>query len=248
MIKKLVLAAVALGFLGAVYAIDPGGHVSTMTSYVKDWFKPSLSYQIRRAEQLIEKLGPAIEDKQETLAREKVELAEQEETLTKDKVALDRKRERVVALRSQFNKGEQLVSFNLGKRKDLGRELSQLKIMDRKYEVNQKLFDARKERYEALRENVMQMVASKETMQLRLDEMKAELEAVRLNEAHAGTYSVDDSEFKDVEELLKNINKEVKTRKELAEMRNASNPESAVSAPVVDDTVLDDVDAYLGAK
>ena len=74
MIKKLILATVCLAALGAVYAIDPGGHVSTLTGYVSKWFKPSLSYQIDRAEKLIAKLGPAIKDDQEQLAREKVAL------------------------------------------------------------------------------------------------------------------------------------------------------------------------------
>jgi hypothetical protein len=248
MIKKLILAAVALGFLGAVYAIDPGGHVSTLTSYVKEWFKPGLDYQIRRAEELLTRLGPAIEEDQEKLAREKVELRKLEDTLAKEKVAIAKKHERLVALRSQFGKGEQFVSVNPAKRNELARELSQLKIMDRKYEVSQKILDARKQRYEALRDKITQMVASKETMQLRLDEMKAELEAVRMNEAYAGHYSVDDGEFKAVEDLLDNIQTEVDVRKEVAEMRNPSNTESPTSAPVVDDTVLDEVDAYLSAK
>jgi chromosome segregation ATPase len=248
MIKKLILAAVALVALGAVYAIDPGGHASALSSYVKEWFKPSLDYQIRRAEGLIAQLDPAIKKDQEKLAREKVELGEMEETLAKDKVAIQKKHERLVALRNQFGKGEQLVSINPGKRNELARELSQLKIMDRKHEVTQKIFEARKQRFESLRDKVTQMVDSKETMQLRLDEMKAELEAVRMNEAHEGKYSVDDGEFKAVEDLLKDITKEVKVRKEVAEMRSASNTETATSAPVVDDTVLEDVDAYLGAK
>ncbi len=248
MFKKLILAVVILGALGAVYAIDPGGHVSAMTSYVKAWFKPSLDYQIKRAEGLIAKLGPAIEEDQEKLAREKVELRKMEDQLAKDKVALERKHERLVALRNQFGKGEQFVSVSPSKRSELARELSQTKIMNRKYEVTQKIFEARKQRYEALRDKITQMVDSKETMQLRLDEMKAELEAVRMNEAYAGQYSVDDGEFKAVEDLLDDIKTEVDVRKEVAEMRNGSNTETAASAAVVDDTVLDEVDAYLSAK
>jgi hypothetical protein len=248
MIKKLILAAMFLAAVGAVYAIDPGGHVSALTSYVKEWFKPSLDYQIRRAEGLMAQLDPAIKQDQEKLAREKVEIREMEETLAKDKVAVQRKHARLVALRSQCGKGEQFVSVDCPKRSELARELSQLKIMDRKSEVTQKILDARKQRYEALRDKVTQMVDSKETMQLRLDEMKAELEAVRMNEAYAGQYSVDDGEFKAVEDLLKNIKKEVDVRKEVAAMRGDSNAETPTSAPVVDNSVLDDVDAYLSAK
>jgi chromosome segregation ATPase len=247
MIKKLILAAVCIAALGAVYAIDPGGHVSTLTGYVTKLFKPSLDYQINRAEKLIGKLDASIEENQEFLAREKVQLAKLEESLAKDRVAVKTRRDRVVALRKQFGQGEQLVSVNLGKRNELGRELSQLKIADRKLETTEKIFDTRKQRFTALRDKVNEMLSSKETMKLRLEEMKAELEAVRLNEAHAGQYSVDDSEFKAVVDLLEEIDTEVKTRKELAEMRAASHAEVPVDT-TVDDTVLDDVDAYLGAS
>ncbi len=247
MIKKLILAVMVLGAVGAVYAIDPGGHVSTMTGYVTKWFKPSLSYQIDRAETLLGKLDGTIEESQEFLAREKVQLAKLEESLEKDRIAVKSRRDRVVALRKQFGQGEQLVSIDPGKRGDLGRQLSQLKIADRKLETTQKIFETRKQRFSALRDKVDEMLTSKETMKLRLEEMKAELEAVRLNEAHAGQYSVDDSEFKAVNDLLEEIDTEVKTRKELADMRAASHVEEPVET-AVDNSVLDEVDAYLGAK
>jgi len=248
MIKKLVLAVVALTALGAVYVVDPGGHVSTLTSYVTEWFKPGLNYQIRRADKLIGKLGKSIEANQEFLAREKVELAKFGESLDKDKVALQRKREHVVALRTQFGKGEQLVSLAPGKSNELARELSQLKIMDRKYETGRKIIDARQERFASLRDKVNEMRNSQETMKLRLEEMKAELEAVRMHEAQAGHYSVDDSDFKAAEELLGQIDTDVKTRKAYVEMRNESSSETPVSTPAVDNSVLQDVDAYLSAS
>jgi len=248
MIKKLVLAAMVLAALGVVYVVDPGGHVSTVTSYVSEWFKPSLNYQIRRAEQLIGKLDDSIKDKQKFLAREKVELAQAGDSLEKERLAIQRKREQVIALRGEFGKGEQLVSFNASKRNELARELSRLKIMDRKYETGKKIFESRQERFKSLRDKVNEMVDSKETMKLRLEEMKAQLEAVRLNEAHAGEYSVDDGDFKAAEELLKEIDTEVKTREELAKMRGAIEPESSEADATVNTSVLEEVDAYLSAK
>src|SRR2546423_1248992 len=135
MIKKLILAAVALAALGVVYVIDPGGHASTVGSYVRSWFKSkvNLDYELRRAEALVGKLDDSIKENQEFLAREKVELAKLGESVDKDRLAVERKRTHVVAMRGEFGKGEQPVSVDPTKRNELARELSQLKIMDRKY-------------------------------------------------------------------------------------------------------------------
>jgi hypothetical protein len=247
MIKKLVLVVMALVALGAVYAIDPGGHVSAVTSYFKDSFKPSLDYEIRRAEALVDRLDDSIKENQEFLAKEKVQLAKLEDSVDKDRVAVESKREHVLALRNKIGKGEQLVSLNPGKRNELARELSQLKIMDRKYETNRKILDVRKQRFTSLRDKVGEMLASKETMKLKLEEMKADLEAVRLDEAHAQQYSVDDSEFQKATELLEQIDTEVKTRRELVEMRRTTEEVPEVKAEE-NANVVEEVDAYLSAS
>src|SRR5262245_6258810 len=101
MIKKLVLAAVALLALGTVYVVNPGGHVSAVTSYFKAWFKPSLDYELRRAEGLVSTLDDSIKQHQEYLAREKVELGGLTEDVEKDRLAVEKKRERVLAMRNQ---------------------------------------------------------------------------------------------------------------------------------------------------
>lgn len=247
MIKKLFIAAVALVALGTVYAVDPGGHVSTVASYFQGWFKPSLDYQIRRAEQLVGRLDDSIHESQEFLAREKVELGKLEDNVKRDRVAVERKRERVVALRGRFGQGEQLVSTGPGKRNELARELSQLKIMDRKYETSNKILGVRKERYEALANKLQEMLTSKETMKLKLEEMKSDLEAVRLGEAQSRQYSMDDGDFKAASELLEQIDTEVKTRRELADMRRATEETPEVSAEE-NANVVDEVDAYLSAS
>jgi hypothetical protein len=70
---------------------------------------------------------------------------------------------------------------------------------------------------------------------------------VRLDEAHAQQYSVDDSEFKRVTELLDQIDTEVKTRRELVDMRRATEetPEVKVEENV---NIVEEVDAYLSAS
>src|SRR5205809_1105167 len=114
MLKKLILAAVGLIALGAVYEIDPGGHVSTVGSYVKKWFKgkPNLDYELTRAENLVGRLDDSITEHQEFLAREKVELAKLGDSVGKDRLAVERKRDRVVAMRKEFGKAEQPVSVD----------------------------------------------------------------------------------------------------------------------------------------
>jgi hypothetical protein len=247
MIKKLILVVMALVALGAVYAIDPGGHATAVTSYFKGWFKPSLDYEIRRAEGLVARLDDSIKENQEFLAKEKVQLAKLEESVDKDRVAVEKKRDHVLALRNKMGKGEQLVSVGASKRGELARELSQLKIMDRKYDTNRKILDVRKQRFTSLRDKVGEMLASKETMKLKLEEMKADLEAVRLDEAHAQQYSVDDSDFKRATELLEQIDTEVKTRRELVEMRRTTEETPEVKAEE-NVNVVEEVDAYLSAS
>jgi hypothetical protein len=249
MIKKLVLATVALMAFGAVYAIDPGGHVSTVSSYVKSWFKSkvNLDYELRRAEALVGKLDDSIKENQEFLAREKVELAKLGDSVDKDRVAVQTKRDRVVAMRNDFGKGEQPVSVDPSKRNELARQLSQLKIMDRKYETNRKILDVRKQRFDSLRDKVNEMLSAKDTMRLKVEELKANLEAVRLDEAHAKQYTVDDSEYKRVHELLDYIDTEIKVREETVAMRRASD-DSPVAKAEENPNVLHDVDAYLAGK
>jgi len=247
MIKKLVLAVVALSALGAVYVVNPGGHVTAVASYFKGWFKPSLDYEIRRAEGLVARLDDSIKEHQEFLAREKVELAKLGDGVGKDRVAVEKKREHVVAMRGVFGKGEQPVSVDPTKRNELARELSQLKIMDRKYETNRKILDVRKQRFESLRDKVNEMLSSKETMRLKVEEMKADLEAVKLDEAHAKQYSVDDGDFKRATELLDYIKTEIDVHKEFVSMRSASE-ESPVAKAEENPNVLQDVDTYLAGK
>jgi hypothetical protein len=249
MIKKLILAVVALAALGAVYAIDPGGHCTAVTSYVSKWFKGkvNLDYELTRAEGLVARLDDSIKENQEFLAREKVELAKLGDSVEKDRVAVQKKHDRVVAMRNNFGKGEQLVSVDPGKRNELARELSQLKIMDRKYETNRKILDVRKQRFESLRDKVTEMQSAKDTMRLKVEELRANLEAVRLDETHAKQYSVDDSEYKRAHELLDYIDTEIKVREETVAMRRASD-DSPVAKVEENPNVLQDVDAYLAGK
>jgi len=247
MLRKLVVTVMALVGIGAVYAIDPGGHASTVAGYFKEWCKPSLDYEIRRAEKLIGKLDNAIKENQEFLARERVAIGKLEESTEQEKVAVQEKRKRVVALRKGVEEGEQAVSLAPAKRQTLPRELSQLKIMDRKLETTQKILEVRKQRYQYLRDKVDEMRASQDTANLKLEEMKQELAAVRLDEQHTQHYAVDDSTFKRVAELLDQIDTEVKTRRELVDMRRVT-VETSVSTTDTSATVLDEVDAYLAGK
>lgn len=246
MIKKLIVAAAAVVALASVWVIDPGGYVSTVASYFSAHVKPSLDFEIKRAEQLVQRLDGSIKENQEFLAREKVELAKFEDNLNRESVAVGKKRDRVVALRDQMGTDETPVSVESPKRIELSQQLTQLKIMDRKHETNRKIYDARKKRFDSLREKISEMQVNKDTMRLKLEDLKSQLEAVRVDEAHAN-YTVDNSAFKSAEELLDTIDTEVKTRRELADMRSAdTDSESPSPAPAATSNVLDEVDAYLG--
>jgi chromosome segregation ATPase len=246
MIKKLIVAAVALVVLTSVWAIDPGGYVSTVASYFTKHVQPSLDFEIKRAENLATRLDKDIFESQEKLAREKVELAKLEEGLQKETVALQKRRDRLVALRDQMKTDETPVSVSNPKRTELARQLNHLKIEDRKHETNRKIYDARKQHFDALYDKVREMQANKEDMRLKLEYLKAELEAVRVDEARA-KYTVDNSEFKSFQELLDKIETEVKTRRELADMRAPeTETDTAPAATPEASNILDEVDAYLG--
>ena len=65
--------------------------------------------------------------------------------------------------------------------------------------------------------------------------------------AHAKQYTVDDSEYKRVNELIDYIDTEIKVRKETVEMRRVSD-DAPVAKAEENPNVLHDVDAYLAGK
>lgn len=229
--KAIVGGSVAALLLGSlIYGTDLWSVAKTGASNVQQAAKDlrSTEFEIQRAENMVNELLPEIEACMAQVAEQQVtndrmaakieeqqtKLASQKETLLKLTADLDREDQNYVYAGVSYTRSEV--------EKDRELRWKKFQVDETALNTNVKILNARQMALKSNREKLQGMVAAKQELEVQIQELKAQLEAVKAAETVKGL-EFDDSQLSATRELIDEIGQKIEVRERLLDERTKFN-------------------------
>ena len=259
MIKKAIIATAAVGLLGAFFlGRDVCSYVGTSATMVRDSVTDQIptEFQIERARRMLKGLVPEIDRNVHTIAREQVEvqdlneqIAHAEGRLAKEKVAIKRLTNDLQGGNEVFHYASQKFTRDQVKT-DLNHRFERYRTHEGTLASLREMRDARQRTLEGARQNLANMMAQKQNLEVQLEKVEAKLRMLEAQQT-ASQYSFDSSKLSRAKKLISYLDKRMEIGSQYIDAKGEWT--GALEIPVfeddpVDDDIVDQVTAYFSEQ
>ncbi len=250
MIKKSLLAGVGLMLLaGFFFGGDAWSYMATGVGRVQDSVRDSvpMEFEIERARKMARDLRPVINENRARIAREEVEVDRLERRIVSFEKKLDQDRGEILILKKDVVAG---LPVSYGGRKfsiadvkvDLGRRFERYQTSEATLTNLRKMQSVRQKTLDAARRKLEGMLASKQQLEVEIEQLEAQFQMVQAAEA-TNQYHFDDSQLSRLKQLVSDVQARLETRQKLADLETDAYPEIPVRQPTSGD-IVDQVTRY----
>ena len=226
MLKKFVLGGVAAALLGGVL-IGTGAwsHIRTAGGWIAQTAEDAvpLEWEIRRAKDMIANLEPEIAVNAKRIALEKIKVAKLEKDVNTATERLADARRDITRLKQDLESGSEHYTYK-GKtftssqvKDELSRRFNAFKVSNETADSLEKMLTARQETLRAATERMEAMLAAKNQLEIEIENLEAQLAAVRVAQTKS-ELAVDDSALSRTRELLDNISARIEVEREMTQV------------------------------
>ncbi len=254
MIKKLLIVGVVLVVGGWLLA------KTDLPSYAKTGWKQlwastkkqvPLSFEIKRAEDMLATLDKTDDRLISTIAGEKVavnrlerEIADMEKTVAEKREEIQARNDELKSFGSSFVTGtsprDQLTS-------DLSRSFTRFKMMENTLKAKKDQLAHHKQRLEAAKEQRDSLKAERENLQARIKKLKSDAEILKAAECRSKK-GLDDSQVAELarlKNLVDGLEQRIETNLVEAQMRQEAKPPVAANPAIAAPVLTKEIDNYL---
>ena len=234
------------------------GYFRTAANSLKDAAHDAIPTEtkLRRAEDMLKNdLGPKIQKLKRTVAEAETAVEHAMEAKDETIAKITEKRSQMQARLEQLNKDPNQetfeiknVSYSRDKLKaDLGNRLAGVKTLDVKLASQMKTLAARTKAFEANDDRLAVYLKFEVSLKAKIDQLSASLEAVEAQEDVAAHVDSDDSELKDLQDLLGKIDDDVSVRTKMVDNASGDNSNEIPVDNGADSDSVNAVEAYLNS-
>lgn len=210
--------------------------------------KVPIEFEIKRARDLLEALGPDIEANLRVVAKAEASLAALEQQTDQVKARLAKLKEDVLRLKSDLT-GDATTFVYAGKRyertevqADLARRFERFKAGEEILEQLQKVREARKHNLQAAQHTVENMMAARRQLNVEIEGLQARMQMLAAVEAK-GEFDLRDTQLAQVRELVNNLRQRVDVAERLVAAQGELHDEIPLDTVAPED-ITDQVAAY----
>jgi hypothetical protein len=226
MLKKLVVGGVTAALIGGV-VLGTGliSHVRTASSWIAQSAEDSmpLEWEVKRARQMIDDLSPEIATNAKRIALEKIKVAKLEKEVNVADERLVNAREDISRLKVDLESGNKHYTYS-GKtytsnqvEDELSRRWKSFKTSKETAESLGKMLSSRMETLRAAGERMEAMMSAKHQLQIEIENLEAQLAAVRAAQT-SSELALDDSALARTRELLDTIGARIDVEREMTQV------------------------------
>ena len=251
---KKCLAAGALGLLGlgAVASTGAWSYVKTGVRTASTSVRDSMpvDWEIKRARQMIDELDPEIQDNMLKVTRERVEVRKLAEQIADKTQLLSKSRSDIMRLRDDLESGStrfvyDKINYSEDQvRDELRRRFAQYTAHDATNQKLEKILAARQKNLTAATAKLDEMLAAKNELEVRIEELEARLTLVGVAEA-SSSITVDNSLLSKTQELLDEIGTKIEVKEQLVASAGAMQGSINLDDEAAPE-LLDEIASYFG--
>ncbi|QDT63357.1 hypothetical protein [Calycomorphotria hydatis] len=218
--KKAIVGTLILGGLGTfVFGKDVFSYMRTSVKNVRDTVRAEvpLEFEISRAKEMVEQIVPEIEQCMHVIAEQQYDIEQRQVAINRTEQAVSDQQTAILALRSDLSNGKQRFvyasrSYSADDVKhDLARRFERFKISQQTLERDRELLTARQSALVANEEKLDNMLAAKQDLVVKLENLEARLNAVQAREA-ISNIEIDDSQLSRAKQLIGQLDRVIGTR------------------------------------
>jgi phage shock protein A len=253
MIRKLLFVSAGLVLVGFfLFGRHAASYVGTGAGWVRDTVKDSvpLNFEIDRARNMVNSLKPEIQKNMHVIAKEEAELerlkgqVEQAEAkLAKDRGDLETLSNHVKTGNKNFHFAGRTYTVTQVKA-DMANRLSRVKTADSTVDSLREILTARERGLEAGRQKLEAMLAAKNELLAKIENLEARMKMVEVAQA-SDACSFDDSKLGAVKELVNDLQTRIQVAEKLVTVEGSFHGEIPLDEPATDD-IVEQVANYLG--
>jgi chromosome segregation ATPase len=252
MIRKLLFVSAGLVLVGLfVFGRHAASYVGTGAGWVRDTVKESvpLKFEIDRARNMVKGLHPEIQKNMHVIAKEEAEIARLNEKVEQAEAKLVKDQDDLRTLSDYARSGKDIHvkgrTYNVVQVKaDLANRLSRVKTADSTIANLRDILTARERGLEAGRQKLEAMMAAKNELLAKIENLESQLKWVEVAQA-TSEYSFDDSKLGAVKELIDDLQTRIKVAEKLVTVEGSFHGEIPLDEPATDD-IVEQVANYLG--
>ncbi|MCA9036290.1 MAG: hypothetical protein KDA91_14240 [Planctomycetaceae bacterium] len=256
MLKKLVVGAMAMGLAtGMLFGTDSFSYLRTFGKNVRTAVKSEITpeFELARIRDEVDNLLPEIRRHMTVVAEQSVDVKDMERSLADKESNLTRQKDAILALRSDLESGSskftyKAVSYTRGEvEADLSHRFESYRSAEDSIKRDRQILTAQKDTLRANQQKLDTMLSKKQDLVVKVAQLEARLKQVQAAEA-VNCIEIDDSKLARVEQLIKDVNRQLDVRESMLETEGHIMGRIPVEddSPVVDADVLNEIDAHFG--
>jgi chromosome segregation ATPase len=253
MIRKLVFVSAGLVLVGLfVFGRHAASYVGTGASWVRDTVKESvpLDFEIDRARNMVKNLQPEIQKNMHVIAKEEAEVERLQQQVESAKAKLEKDKTDLMRLSSDVNSGKEKFKYS-GRiytvsqvKADMSNRLERVKTADATIDSLEQILAARRQGLEAGRQKLEAMLAAKDQLLAKIENLEAQWKWVEVTKA-SSEFCFDDSKLGTVKELVEDLQTRIQVAEKLVSVEGTFHGEIQLDSPV-DEDIVNQVAEYLG--
>jgi chromosome segregation ATPase len=253
MIRKLLFVSAGLALVGLfLFGRHAASYVGTGAGWVRDTVKDSvpLNFELDRARNMVNNLKPEIQKNMHVIAKEEAEVERLQEQVNQAEAKLTKDRDDLEKLSGYAKTGNKTFHFagrtyTIGQVKaDLANRLSRVKTADSTIGSLHQILDARRKGLEAGRQKLEAMLAAKNELLAKIENLEYRMKMVEVAET-SNACIFDDSKLGAVKELVSDLQTRIQVAEKLVTVEGSFHGEIPLDEPATDD-IVEQVANYLG--
>ena len=252
MIKKAIITTAGVALLGAFFfGRDVVSYVSTSAHMVRDSVTEQIppEFQIERARRELKNLVPDIVRNVETIAHEQVEVEELDNQIAGAEKRLGQEKVAIKRLAVDLKSGNGIFhyasrSFTRDQVKtDLSNRFERYRTHEGTLGSLRDMRDARQRTLEGARQNLENMVAMKQRLEVKLENVEAKLKMLEAQQT-ASRYAFDNSRLSRAKKLIDYLDKRLAVAAKVMDAKGEWAVEIPLTEGPIDDDIIDEVTEY----
>jgi len=240
MCKKLgVTALVVVAALFTLHKLDLLGYIKSAAKHAREDVSANIppEMKLKRLKDEVAGLPAELNRQRASIARESSQVDVLKEDIAKAKTNLKEREEKLAVLREALKSDTSFVTLDGDKvSKDkveqvFTRKFAEFQAAESAVKAKEDLLTRRKEKVEVELGHLRTMESKYKEMQSKVELMEIELAKLRDSQMQ-NDFSVDDSQFSEVQKLYDDVHLQIATQKKQLEMKTAADVDSAVEKAV----------------
>lgn len=250
--KSLIGAGIALTLGAFVFGKDVFSYARTAGSSVRNAVKSEvpIEFEVQRAREMVENLVPDIRRCMHVIAEQQVDIEHLQREIARKDTELEQQKTAILALRQDLDSGDSTFVYASRTytsdevKRDLANRFGRYKVAKESLDRDSEILDARRQALAANEKRLDNMLASKQQLEVKVEQLEARLKTLQATQSVA-TIEFDDSQLVRAKKLIAELDKQLDVEQRLQDADGKFTELIPVDAePPVPADITGQIDSY----